>query len=318
MAHDELDLQLLQALQLDGRASFGRIAAVLGVSDQTVARRYQKLRTSLRLRVLGIVDETRLGRPSWVVRLHCAPDGAARLADALARRDDTVYVALLNGGTEVTCGIKPRDRQARDDLLLQRLQRTPRVSAVSAHSIIHSFFGGPFHWLSKLDALTGDQQDQLRRPVPDRAGELTLDATDEAIVAALRQDGRTSLRELQDVTRQTGETVRRRLNRLRSAGVLFFDVQYDAEPLGHGTDVMLWITTAPTALTTVGRALAGHPEVWFAAATTGVSNIIVSIRCRDSAHLFTYLSERLGRLDGILQIETAPILRQVKQRELTP
>ena len=42
---DPLDRQLVHALQLDPRAPFSRVAAVLGVSDQTVARRYSRLRT---------------------------------------------------------------------------------------------------------------------------------------------------------------------------------------------------------------------------------------------------------------------------------
>jgi hypothetical protein len=45
-ALDSLDLKLLQALQLDGRAPFKRIAEVLGVSDQTVARRLRRLGTT--------------------------------------------------------------------------------------------------------------------------------------------------------------------------------------------------------------------------------------------------------------------------------
>lgn len=40
---DLLDLKLLQARELDGRASFSRIARVLGVSDQTIARRFRRL-----------------------------------------------------------------------------------------------------------------------------------------------------------------------------------------------------------------------------------------------------------------------------------
>ena len=38
---DDLDRQLVQCLAADGRASFSAIAEVLGVSDQTVARRYK-------------------------------------------------------------------------------------------------------------------------------------------------------------------------------------------------------------------------------------------------------------------------------------
>ena len=40
---DTLDHRLIQALQLDGRLSFSRIAGSLDVSEQTVARRYRRL-----------------------------------------------------------------------------------------------------------------------------------------------------------------------------------------------------------------------------------------------------------------------------------
>ncbi|MFD2122601.1 AsnC family protein [Streptomyces cirratus] len=38
---DLLDRSLIQALMIDGRASFSRLAEVLEVSDQTVVRRYR-------------------------------------------------------------------------------------------------------------------------------------------------------------------------------------------------------------------------------------------------------------------------------------
>lgn len=50
---DDLDRALIHALHLDGRAPFSRIAGVLGVSAQTVARRYLRLRTEAGLRAAG-------------------------------------------------------------------------------------------------------------------------------------------------------------------------------------------------------------------------------------------------------------------------
>ncbi len=61
---DKLDLQLLSALEIDGRASFSRIAAVLDVSDQTVARRYRRLCAEGGLRVVALRDAHRLGQAS--------------------------------------------------------------------------------------------------------------------------------------------------------------------------------------------------------------------------------------------------------------
>ncbi|MFD7656082.1 AsnC family transcriptional regulator [Actinosynnema sp. NPDC059797] len=173
---DPLDLKLLQALELDGRAPFSRIARVLGVSDQTVARRFRRLRTTARLRVTGMTDQNRLGQESWMVRLGCTPNVAERLAAALARRTDTQYVDLLSGGTEVLCVTKPRSRRERDELLLDRLQRTPRVTSVSAHCILHVFYGGPVGWLRKTSALDPDEEAALRLPAPaPAAGPVELD-----------------------------------------------------------------------------------------------------------------------------------------------
>ncbi|GAA3812051.1 Lrp/AsnC family transcriptional regulator [Streptomyces coacervatus] len=318
-ALDPLDLQVLQALQLDGRAPFSRIAAVLGVSDQTVARRYRRLHNTAHVRVLGMTDENRLGRQTWIVRLRCVPDVAEQLADALAKRPDTLYVSLISGGTEVMCGMKPRSRKERDELLFDRLQRTRQILTVTAHCVLHPFYGGSHGWLTKSNALTPDQESALRPPAPEPLdGPVTLDAGDEALLAVLRHDGRATLTELQKATGQTESAVKRRLEALRSGGVLYFDVQYDHEPLGQDVSAMLWLTVLPRALADVGRSLAAHPEVHFASATTGQANIVVAARFRSPEQLYTYLSEKIGVLDGIQAVETSLVLRQIKQLTYDP
>lgn len=75
---DTLDLQLLAALELDARAPFSRIAAVLGVSDQTIARRFRRLSAEGGLRVVAVRDAERLGQSQWMLRLRCAPTARRR------------------------------------------------------------------------------------------------------------------------------------------------------------------------------------------------------------------------------------------------
>ncbi|MET7845979.1 Lrp/AsnC family transcriptional regulator [Streptomyces sp. NPDC005356] len=315
---DALDLKLMQALQLDGRAPFSRIADVLGVSDQTVARRFRRLRSSVGLRVLGITDEARLGRTNWIVRLQCTPDGAEQLGSALARRPDTSYVGLLSGGTEVICAMRPRTSQERE-LLLARLQRTPRVISVSAHCVLRYFYGGPVGWLNKINALDADQEAALRLPPADpSAAPPDLDSLDEALLTMLHRDGRTPLTELQAATGQTESVVKRRLTRLQSSGILYFYVQHTHELLGNDVRATLWLTVAPASLAAVGRALSSHPEVRFAAATTGRAGVFAATLHRDTGALYTYLSDKIGALDGIQSVEPALIVRQVKQLSYEP
>ncbi len=316
---DELDRKLLQALQLDGRAPFSRIAAVLGVSDQTIARRYKRMRGSGNLRVLGMTDESRLGRTMWIMRLHCTPDGAERLAGALARRADTSYVALISGGTEVTCAMRPRSDQERDELLLDRLQHFPRVIGVSAHCVLHSFYGGPAGGLNKISALSPEEEATLQLPAAEPAGApIPVTDEDEALLSVLQLDGRAAMTELQRASGLSEDAVRRHLADLRATGVLYFDVQYTLEQLGQYVTAMLWLSVSPAALSAVGTALAQHDKVIFAASITGHANMFAVLVCRDTRQVFTYLSEQIGVLDGVQAVESALVLRHIKQLALEP
>ncbi|MFC9626142.1 Lrp/AsnC ligand binding domain-containing protein [Streptomyces sp. NPDC056930] len=59
--------------------------------------------------------------------------------------------------------------------------------------------------------------------------------------------------------------------------------------------------------------MAEHPDVSFAAATTGPTNLLASVLCADVYGLYDYLAERAGMLPGIRTMETAPIIRTVKR-----
>ncbi|GAB3825630.1 Lrp/AsnC family transcriptional regulator [Dactylosporangium cerinum] len=73
MEIDMLDRQIVDALRVDGRAGFSRIAELLGVSDQTVARRFRRLRTEAGVRVVGLPNGVRLGYDKWMIRVQSTP-----------------------------------------------------------------------------------------------------------------------------------------------------------------------------------------------------------------------------------------------------
>jgi DNA-binding Lrp family transcriptional regulator len=310
---DTLDRKLVHALQLDGRAPLSRIAQALGVSEHTVSRRYRRLHAG-GLKVVGQVASSRVGYTDWFLRLRCGPDAAVPIANALARREDTFFVKLTSGGTELVCVSRTRSDDERDTLLLQRLPHTPRIVSVSAHCLLHIFYGGPRSWFAKLEILSADEADALRPPptaAPD--GDLRLDPADEVLLAELAGDGRAAYGALAAATGRTEAGVKRRITELRAAGALYFDVQFESEFLGYGLQAMLWLTVAPANLDTVGTALGAHREIAFAAATTGPSNLVAVVVCQSTSHLYEYLSTRIGAQAGVEKVETAPVIRQVKQ-----
>ncbi|MFG1605035.1 Lrp/AsnC family transcriptional regulator [Actinoplanes sp. NPDC049265] len=309
---DEVDRGMLQALHLDARVPFARIGEVLGVSDRTVARRYGRLRQARVINLVGMVDASRLGGAEWVVRMQCRTGAAEAVAEALARRDDTRWVTLLSGGTEISANLRSWSVAERDELILRRVQRTASVVSVSAHSVLNVFTGGQ-HAFEGPGPLTDAQVAALRPAYDEKTGTTDLAGTDRPLLEALAADGRASHAALATATGWSESTVARRVYALRAAGLLRFDVDVNPAALGHRAEARLWASVPPAHLAATGAAVAGHPEVTFCAATTGPANLLMSVVCRDSRDLYRYLTDRLGALPAITQVQTAPVIRVLKR-----
>ncbi|MGW6934041.1 Lrp/AsnC family transcriptional regulator [Lentzea sp. NPDC054927] len=301
---ESIDQRLVHALQIDGRAPFAKIAGVLRISEHTAARRYHRLRER-GIRVRGALNRFRLGHHAWTLRLRCTPDAGPTLAQALAQRPDTFWVHLMSGGTEISC---LQQVESPDELLLDRLPR--RLVDVSAHNILRGF-ASPGTWRG-IACLTDEEVAALK---PEFAPEPPTELTDldEALLATLAADGRAGYAELATRAGTSESTARRRVEHLRRTGVL--ELQLDADPaqLGFPTQARLWMRVQPQHLKAAGAALSTHSEVYFAAATTGPANLVASVTCRSSGDLYHYLTERIGGLAGVRELETAPVLRTLKR-----
>ncbi|MEH6377212.1 AsnC family transcriptional regulator [Streptomyces sp. KLMMK] len=316
---DPLDRQLVQALMLDGRAAFSRIAAALGVTDQTVIRRYRRLRGAGLLRVLGLPEGERVGLYESRLRIQCVPGAALGIAEALARRPDTGWVKIFSGGTEVGCLVSSRTREDHEALLLRKLPRTRQVTGVTAQTMLHEYTGGANRCFGR-DELTCEQIAALE-PVPaggEGAGEdvVRLDDADYAMLAVLARDGRAGYPELAAAAGRSESTVRRRIEYLRGSGALSFDVEVHSVHLGYALEAGISATVAPSDLAAVGAALARHPQVPFAAAVTGAANLVASVLCRDQRDLYRYMTEGIGALTAVHRLEVLPVLRSVKRAGL--
>jgi DNA-binding Lrp family transcriptional regulator len=309
---DDLDRQLVQCLGIDGRASFAAIADVLGASDQTIARRYRRLRSAGALRVVGLPSPKK-GYASWFLRMRCVPGSGEAIATALARRDDTAWVQLLSGDTEVLCALRGDPREG-SDALLARLPRSNRIVAVTAYSRLHIFSAGA-DALGFLDVLPASQLAPLLRPTQAAGGGHVAGPgeLDDALFGALAMDGRTPYADLAIATGWSETTVRRRMDQLRDAGVLYFDLELDMPAFGFRSTVWMWLSVPPSQLAAVGSELAKFPEVAYAIAVTGPANLAACAVCRSQEELYAFLTDKVGALPGVERVETAPVIRTVKQ-----
>ena len=315
------DVRILRALQVDPRVGFATVATVLGLSELTVARRYRRMQRAGMIRVIGVLDPGSLGQSQWMVRLRCRPGSGTAIAEALAQRDDVSWVALSAAGSEVTCAVRSRSQEQRDDLLGRRLPRAAAVIDLQASVMLRQFVGGRGHyWAALTGTLTPEQESALgpghgpftEQPVVrDQSPQLSGD--DEKLIAALAADGRANLVDLAAAADLTPGRVSRRLHALVSSGVVHIDVEIAPMTLGYRARANLWLRIRPAEIKTVGRAMAQMPEVGFAAAVSGPNNLHAVVHCRDLDELFEFTTDRIGTLPGVEGMEISPISRQIKQ-----
>ena len=122
---DELDRRIIEALQENGRESFRRIAARLGVSEATVRSRYARLVSEGILQVVGVTNPLGLGFDQALVGLKTSgPPGD--VADELARWPEVDYVVVTAGQFDVVVEVVASDRRE----LLELTNRMRRLDGV--------------------------------------------------------------------------------------------------------------------------------------------------------------------------------------------
>ncbi|UOZ03428.1 Lrp/AsnC family transcriptional regulator [Amycolatopsis sp. WQ 127309] len=314
---EAVDHQIVQCLLRDGRAPFRRIADVLGVSEQTVARRYRALRANGVLRVQVLANERALGLKRWFVRIQCRPDAAEALAEVMAAREDVSWVSITSGGSEIICVAFSDPSRARGSVL-HRLPRTSQVLSFTAFAALHMHVGTDRKWMA-FDSPLGDEQlsklceTRPRAPLKTPHPGSVIRDEDAALFAELAKDGRAGAVALARATGWPQSRVSARLEELLSTGTAHVSTDLAPQQFGFDAVAYLWLTVTPSDLDETGKELSLQPETTFTAAVTGMANLLVTVTCRDLDALYTFVTTKVGTLSGVRQVEVVPVLHRLKQ-----
>ncbi|WP_042402460.1 Lrp/AsnC family transcriptional regulator [Streptacidiphilus carbonis] len=309
---DETDRRITAVLLASPRASWRDVSRCLGLSERTVVRRAAPLYADGTLRATAVRNPARLpGLVPVALRIRCRPNKIRQVAGALSRRADTVWVDILGGGDEISAIFFLDGPDARNTLLLRDLPATDAVHSWVAHTLLRVYLAA-FRWTAGL--LSPEETAGLAA-VPPTAPPAPLDL-DTALIAALAEDGRATYTDLALRAGTTPLTARRRLDALVRGQAVRLATEVDLALLGVHAEALLWITVRPGALESTAEALTAHPQVRFAAATTGPANLLIALAATDLDALYTFLVTTIGPLGGITAIETTPLLATAKRTGL--
>jgi len=142
---------------------------------------------------------------------------------------------------------------------------------------------------------------------------IKIDETDRRIIAALKENGRTSFAQIAQELDVSPGMVRQRVQRLIEQGVMQIVAVTNPILMGFHTVALIGIKADGRRLREIAHHIAAFDEVIYLVLTTGTYDILVEVVCRDNAHLLEFLTDRLHTVEGVRDTETFVYLDIVKE-----
>ncbi len=131
-----------------------------------------------------------------------------------------------------------------------------------------------------------------------------MDELDQRIIKFLQADGRASNARIAREVNVSEGTVRRRLRRLISDGIIQVIAVPHLERMGYSTAALIGLQCDPGAVDDVASALAALPEVHYVAITTGAYDVFAWVALGSSEELGAFLRSKVGTIPGVRRTET--------------
>lgn len=139
-----------------------------------------------------------------------------------------------------------------------------------------------------------------------------LDELDRRIITILQADGRRPNTDIARGLKVSETTVRKRINRLVSRGLINVVAVPTPLAVGMNLSAIIGISAALPKLRDVSERLRRQREVRYVGVSTGRYDIIIEAFFFDQRHFLDFISNTLGRTPGVTALETSMILEVVK------
>lgn len=143
-----------------------------------------------------------------------------------------------------------------------------------------------------------------------------LDRTDVALVRALQEDGRRTLKELAGIVALSTSAAHDRVRRLHAEGVLR-GIHAEVEPAAVGVGLQAVIQVrlrqhSRSAVTSFRDHALGLPEVVAVTHLTGAVDFLVHVAVRDTDHLRDLAMEAFTTREEVARLETSVVYEHVR------
>ncbi|MGC0420391.1 Lrp/AsnC family transcriptional regulator [Embleya sp. AB8] len=310
---DELDLALVNALQINPRASWAVLGRTLDIDPATVARRWERLRAAGHAWVTAYPFDRNGAGVGAIVEIDCEPGHNAAVARALSADPQAITVEHTAGGRDLLLTLMAPSFADLSAYILERLSVLPGIRATRSHLTTRSYTEGSSWRLRSLDPAQQHTVGDSRRPAPSPGTAGTVDALEHRdLILALGEDGRMSLTDLAAAIGTSVNTAGRRLTKLIDSGALVLRCELARSLSGSPVSATFWAQVPPEHLDATARELAQLPEIRMIMGIAGPHNLVMTLWLRSVAEAQTLETRLAERLLHLRTVDRAIALRAVK------
>lgn len=125
---DEIDQRIIEALQLDGRRPFTKLAAELGISEASVRQRVANLINNQVMQIVAITNPLKMGFSlASMISIRVSGDRLLEVAREISAFDEVIYLIITAGSSDLLAEVVCQDNDHLLSFLTEKLYKVPGV-----------------------------------------------------------------------------------------------------------------------------------------------------------------------------------------------
>ena len=131
---DEIDQRIIDALQLDGRRPFTKLAAELGISEASVRQRVANLINTRVMQIVAITNPVKLGfSHASMIGIRVSGDRLIEVANEISAFEEVIYLIICAGSFDLLAEVVCRDNDHLLSFLTEKLYKVPGVQQTETY-----------------------------------------------------------------------------------------------------------------------------------------------------------------------------------------
>lgn len=131
---DEIDQRIIEALQLDGRRPFTKLAAELGISEASVRQRVANLINTHVMQIVAVTNPIKLGFSlASMIGIRVSGDRLLEVAQEISAFEEVIYLIICAGSFDLLAEVVCRDNDHLLTFLTEKLYKVPGVQQTETY-----------------------------------------------------------------------------------------------------------------------------------------------------------------------------------------